>query len=526
MEQKFIIYQLLPRLFGNTNSNCVPKSSININGCGKFSDISFEILLKYKDLGITHIWYTGIYEHATKTDYSDLGIFRNSKDYVKGEAGSPYSIKDYYDVDPDLAINVINRIEEFQQLVDRTHKAGIKVIIDFVPNHVAREYFSDAKPEGIEDFDSSNYFLLNDKLTLPLNNQTYSEIPAKASGNDCFNSSPGSDDWYDTVKLNYTNRSTWLKMSKIIEYWANMGVDGFRCDMAEMVPVEFWEWLISGVKNNFENLIFIAELYSRDKYELFLEKGKFDFLYDKTGLYDTLRDVIGNKLPASSITSVWQAVDSIQNRLLNFLENHDEIRIASDFFAGNPEKAIPALGVSLLLNKSPFMIYFGQELGEKGMDEEGFSGVDGKTSIFDYWSIESVRNWLLHGKYPPIMSVYKELFYIALKVEAFSIGSTYDLNYANNDSDYFNNNFNYTFIRYYKKELYIIVANFSKMEKTLKIIIPEHLFVHFELKNKSISTGKKIFGGTEEFDALNFRSPFEITTKAYSLDIIKFNISN
>lgn len=526
MKQKFIIYQLIPRLFGNTNSNCVPDSSINKNGCGKFSDITTSILKEIKSLGITHIWYTGVLEHATKTDYSKLGIKSNNIDYVKGEAGSPYAIKDYYDVDPDLAIDVHNRLLEFENLIERTHKAGIKVIIDFVPNHVSREYSSDSKPSGIEDFNNQNYFLLDQNLILPINNQTYIEHPAKATGNDCYKSSPSKNDWYDTVKLNYTNDNTWLKMAQIIEYWANKGIDGFRCDMAEMVPVTFWEWLIPSIKSKHNSLVFIAELYSRDNYELYLEKGKFDFLYDKTGLYDTLRDVLMQNSPSSSITKAWQSIDSIQNRMLNFLENHDEVRVASDFFSGDPFKVIPALGVSLLLNSSPFLIYFGQELGEKGMDSEGYSGLDGKTSIYDYWSVKTVRDWLENKKVPEIRNKYKELLKIALNIEAFSRGGTFDLTYANSDSLYFDNNFNYAFLRHYKSAVYIIIANFSESVKDIAINIPIHAFESFGIINSSISKGKYIFGGSGYFPKLSYEEPFHLSINRYSLDIIEFNITN
>ena len=70
------------------------------------------------------------------------------KRQVKGKAGSPHAIKDYYDADPDIATDVPGRMNEFENLVNRTHRAGLKVIIDFVPNHVARQYHSDAQPDG------------------------------------------------------------------------------------------------------------------------------------------------------------------------------------------------------------------------------------------------------------------------------------------------------------------------------------------------------------------------------------------
>ena len=164
MTDKIIIYQLLPRLFSNTTENCVKNGSIEENGVGKLNDINSHVLENIKSLGVTHVWYTGVIEHATKTDYTKYGIDRDNPNIVKGNAGSPYAIKDYYDIDPDLAVNIPKRMEEFEALVERTHKNGMKVIIDFVPNHVARQYHSDSKPVGIEDLgqgDDNTYFFKN-----------------------------------------------------------------------------------------------------------------------------------------------------------------------------------------------------------------------------------------------------------------------------------------------------------------------------------------------------------------------------
>ncbi|KAA6333249.1 Cyclomaltodextrin glucanotransferase [termite gut metagenome] len=150
-KKKIIIYQVFTRLFGNTNTACLCGGSITENGCGKMSDFTVGALREIKKLGITHIWYTGIIEHATQTDYTAYGIAPDHPAIVKGKAGSPYAIKDYYDVDPDLANDVPKRMKEFENLVSRTHRNGLKMIIDFVPNHVSRQYRSDAHPAGIVD---------------------------------------------------------------------------------------------------------------------------------------------------------------------------------------------------------------------------------------------------------------------------------------------------------------------------------------------------------------------------------------
>lgn len=492
---KLIIYQLLPRLFGNSNSTNRPHGTIDDNGCGKFNHINSLALNGIKELGVTHVWYTGVIEHATKTDYTSFGIDNDHPAVVKGNAGSPYAIRDYFDVDPDLAENVPDRLAEFQALVERTHKAGLKVIIDFVPNHVARRYHSDVKPDGISDLGSNddknlafspnnNYYYFPGEAFKPgFDVDGYDEFPAKATGNDQFTASPGKDDWYETVKLNYgvdyqhgkqcffdPLPDTWLKMKDILLYWASFGVDGFRCDMAEMVPVEFWEWVIPQLKSDYSEIIFIAEVYQPALYRNYLFKGGFDYLYDKVGLYDKLRDIICNNHSACDITVVWQALEGIESRMLNFLENHDEQRIASDFFAGDAKKAFPALLVSAMLNDCPYMLYAGQELGEKGMDEEGFSGRDGRTTIFDYWGVSTLQAWANSGKFDggglseerkTIREYYRKALNLIRTEYALSKGKMYDLQYLNLHNSDYNPHKQFAWFRHSGKELILIVVNFE-----------------------------------------------------------------
>lgn len=382
---KIIIYQIFTRLFGNRNTSRIENGTIAENGCGKFNDFNAKTLKQIKNLGITHIWYTGVIRHATQTDYTKYGIPRNHPAIVKGKAGSPYAITDYYDVDPDLAIDVNNRMEEFEAMLQRTHKAGMKVIIDFVPNHVARQYHSLMKPEGVKDlgeddnkqngFDPQNnfyycpgcnfspYFDLYNGETEP-----YQENPAKATGNDHFGPCPGVNEWYETVKLNYgvdyyAGRigyfdpvpNTWHKMLDILLFWSSKGVDGFRCDMAEMVPAEFWGWATNRVKSKYSNIIFIGEVYNPSEYRNYISNG-FDYLYDKVGMYDTMRAATCGQCNTSAITHAWQANDDIRSHMLYFLENHDEQRVASTFFAGEGKKGIPAFVASVLMQQNPFML--------------------------------------------------------------------------------------------------------------------------------------------------------------------------
>ncbi len=513
MDRKSIIYQLLPRLFTNTNNHCIPGGTYKQNGSGKMNDISEKVLMGIKELGATHVWYTGIIEHATKTDYSEFGILPDNPHVVKGQAGSPYAIKDYYDIDPDLAVDVDNRMGEFEALVARTHEAGLDVIIDFVPNHTARCYYSDAKPAGIKDLgdddnlemffsQNNNYYYITRQLFAPSvdmgsGKQAYIEFPAKATGDDCFSAFPGVNNWYDTVKLNYgrdpgnwsTHYSpvpdTWMKMLHILRFWASKGVDAFRCDMVHMVPLEFWQWAIPNVKERYPRIKFIAELYDVKIYRDFIEKGGFDYLYDKVNLYDTLRGVQCHNFSAATITNCWQTVDGISKHLLNFLENHDEQRFGSKFYAGDPGKVIPSLVVSSMLSTGPMMIYAGQELGEQATDSEGFSGYDGRTTIFDYWSVATLRRWynngnpgneLLTPRERWLRNKYCTILNLCNSERAIAEGRFFDLMYVNYQNPTLNPHRQYVFVRSCDEETLVIAVNFSADSCDLAINVPRHAF--------------------------------------------------
>jgi glycosidase len=513
---KFVIYQVLPRLFGNFNSTNKHKGTKEENGCGKFNSFTVKALSELKSLGVTHVWYTGIIEHATQTDYSAYGIENDFPAIVKGIAGSGYAIKDYYDVDPDLAENVETRMTEFEELVNRTHKAKLKVIIDFVPNHVARQYHSDTKPKGVVDLgekDHSNwafsplnnfYYIPDQAFNPKFNVQGYKEFPAKVTGNDHFTASPSQNDWYETVKLNYGVNymeglqkqfdpipDTWFKMRDILLFWASKDIDGFRCDMAEMVPVEFWGWAVAQVKAQYPEIIFIGEVYHPTEYRNYLCNGKFDYLYDKVGMYELLRNVTSRNFPVREITNTWQSLGGIENQMLNFLENHDEQRIGSGFFSGNGMYAQPAMIVAATLTKAPVLIYSGQELGEQGMDSEGFSGLDGRTSIFDYWGVKSIQNWANEGKFDgakllpeqkELRAFYQKLLTITLNEKAITQGQMYDLEFANFDNPKFNTHEQYAYFRKYKDELLLFVLNFDDKYLDTEVEFPFEVFQYMKLK--------------------------------------------
>ena len=561
--EKMVIYQVFTRLFGNRTLACRQNGSIKENGCGKFNNFTEQALNDIKKLGATHIWYTGVIAHATKTDYSEFEIPKDHPAVVKGRAGSPYAIKDYYDVDPDLAVDVNNRMNEFRALVQRTHDAGLNIIIDFVPNHVARQYKSLAKPEGVKDLGEDDdksvsfapnnnfYYIPGEELKgdIDLYDEEagrYVEMPAKATGNNCFGAWPNRNDWYETVKLNYGvdyyNNSgchfnpvpdTWIKMRDILLFWAEKDIDGFRCDMAEMVPCEFWGWAIPQIKEKYPKIIFIAEVYNPNEYRNYIYNGHFDYLYDKVGLYDTLRAVICNSGSATSITSCWQSVSDIQSHMLNFLENHDEQRIASDFFAGCGLKAFPAMIVSACMNTNPVMIYFGQEYGERGMDNEGFSGRDGRTTIFDYWSIDSIRRWTNHGRFnthlmnhkeKTIHNFYRKLLNLCNEEKCISRGEFFDLMYANINGWQMNEHKQFVFLRKCEDEALLIAVNFSDISMRIAVNIPEHAFEYLQMPKFSKIKVKDLISDNEEKISFTSEKPTGIELPANSGKILKIHL--
>ena len=545
---KIVIYQIFTRLYGNRNTTRQEGGTIQENGCGKMNDFTPTTLKNIRDMGVSHIWYTGIIRHATQTDYTAYGIPKNHPAIVKGQAGSPYAITDYYDIDPDLATDVNHRMQEFEQLIERTHKAGMKVIIDFVPNHVARQYHSICKPEGVKDlgeednpqfgFDPQNnfYYCPGQRFTPYFDlyhgeNEPYIEEPAKATGNDCFHNAPGSNDWYETVKLNYgldyyAGRigyfnpipNTWSKMTDILLFWARKGVDGFRCDMAEMVPAAFWQWATDKVKFAYPQILFIGEVYNPAEYRSYLAAG-FDYLYDKVGMYDTLREVMRGNLSTSAITGAWQATDDIRSHMLYFLENHDEQRIASTFFAGDAQKGVPALVVSALLQQNPLMIYFGQEYGERGMDKEGFSGNDGRTTIFDYWSVDTIvraAQRKLTAQEKQLKALYDKIINIATTEKAAINGASFDLMYVNGRY-----NHEYAFIRKAGAEVLLVVANFADAAQALGITIPGHAFDFLNMKEKNAQATDLITGEKQKL-SLKRDEAVVVNVQANSAVVLKF----
>lgn len=511
---KTIIYQMIPRLWGNTEGARIKNGTIEQNGTGTFSKIDFPTLTYLKEMGISHVWYTGIIRHATACNTH--GCTASDPSWVKGNAGSPYSITDYFDVNPYLADNPNKRMEEFEDLLRRTHEAGLKAIIDFVPNHVARDYgrfspqpwTSDGRDAyghpvlGASDDNSVNWKSENDffyypgqYLKLPIKGK-YKEFPAKASGN-CYSPTPGINDWFDTIKINYcdTHTATWDKMYEAVRFWADKGVDGFRCDMVELVPVEFMKWLIAKIKEEFPAVIFVAEVYQRNQYRNYVKKVGFDYLYDKSGLYDAIKDIVRRNINGDGgyvdewqstkrITGNWQFLGDLQPRMLHFLENHDEPRFASEEIGKNAASTFSALCPSLFLNTAAFMLYFGEEVGERGNDEEGMSGYNCRTSIFDWWQVESITSLYkeihsiaaLDAERKSFLKRFREALRFAATEDAVGVGTTYDLCYCNMNSAGFDKDRHFLFLRSYRDCTLLFVSNFSANDARIDVYIPEHAF--------------------------------------------------
>jgi glycosidase len=530
---KHVVYQMMFHLWGNQNTDVKKNGSAAENGVTKFKDVSTKGLQALKKKGFSHLYTTGILEHATMEDMRDNGSPLDHPHVVKGRAGSPFAIKDYYDVNPFLADKPADRMTEFAAMLDRVHKADLKLVLDFVPNHLARAYYSDQKPAGVVDFGQNDnkdlsfsptnnfYYLPGTQFTVPTGvnppvqvTVPYIEIPAKVSGNNVFSAQPSINDWYETVKLNYGvdlqhgNKTyfdpipdTWLKMTDVLLYWTKKGVDGFRCDMAEMVPVEFWAYAIPKVKAVNPDAVFIAEIYNPAEYRNYIFKGGFDYLYDKVGLYDGIRHIMEKKQGATTadITRVWQQESGdFSNHMLRFLENHDETRLNSPgFAASNFWSTIPGMVLTASMHDGPLMIYFGQEFGEKAQEIEGFNQADDRTTMFDFYRVDTHQRWLNGGKFDGgkltadekvIDSFYTDLLAWINSSEVIQHGKFFDLQYAQNSS--YPKDKVYSYLRYTEKGRNLIICNFDSINHDFTIEIPSLALDMMGVKSVKLKTYK------------------------------------
>ena len=546
-DKKIVVYQVFTRLFGNKNTTNKPWGTIEENGVGKFNDFTDKALHEIKDLGVTYIWYTGVPHHALVRDYKAYGISDDDPEVVKGRAGSPYAVKDYYNVNPDLAVNPANRLQEFEDLIARTHKAGLKLIIDIVPNHIARKYEGKNNPEGVKDFGADDnvnveysrnnnfYYIPNNHFEIPdndipLNGEknplvdgVFDENPAKWTGNGSRKVKPDQNDWYETVKVNYGIRpdgskdfpelpagfdqksypehfafwqdkdvpDSWKKFKSIALYWTAKGVDGFRYDMAEMVPYEFWSYMNSAIKMKNPNAFLLAEVYNPNEYRNYIRLGKMDYLYDKVETYDKLKDVIRGKSSPDGLSDIQKGMSDIEHHMLHFLDNHDEQRLASSEFAGTPERGKPLMVVSTTISTSPTMVYFGQEVGEAGKEDAGF-GKPTRTSIFDYIGVPNHQRWMNEGKFDggqlsesekDLRDFYKRLLNFSINSSAL-MGSFEEIQSENRQNNPGYDELIYSYVRWSANQKLIVVANFSSEKiSEFDLKIPADIISKWNLKD-------------------------------------------
>ena len=558
--KKAVVYQVFTRLFGNKNTTNKPWGTIEENGVGKFNDFTDKALQEIKKLGVTHIWYTGVPHHDVIRDYTKYGISNDDPDVVKGRAGSPYAVKDYYNVNPDLAVDPAKRLQEFEALIKRSHANGLKVIIDIVPNHIARNYKGLTNPKGVKDFgaddntsveyarDNNFYYIPGKAFEVPtspdyrplngepnpLSDGKFSEFPAKWTGNGSREAKPDINDWYETVKVNYGVRpdgskdfpelpsgyenkgyqdhylfwkdqdvpSSWKKFRDIAMYWINKGVDGFRYDMAEMVPVEFWSYMNSSIKMTNPNAFLLAEVYNPKEYRNYIKLGKMDYLYDKVETYDHLKAVIqGNAMP-DPLSEIQESMADIEHHMLHFLDNHDEQRLASPEFAGTPEKGKPLMVVSATISSSPTMVYFGQEVGEPGNEDAGF-GKRSRTSIFDYIGVPHHQRWMNGGKFDggqltpkekELRDFYSRLLNFTLKSDAMT-GKFQEIQTINRNETANYDPGLYSYVRYTDAEKLIIVTNFSWVTtSTILLKVPADIISKWQLKGGEYPLKDQLYG--------------------------------
>jgi len=547
-EKKIVVYQVFTRLFGNKNTTNKPWGTIEENGVGKFNDFTPKALHEIKDLGVSYVWYTGVPHHAVIRDYTAIGVSNDDPEVVKGRAGSPYAVKDYYNVNPDLAVNPEKRLEEFEALIKRTHDADLKVVIDIVPNHIARKYEGKSNPVGVRDFgadddvtteykrDNNFYYIPNTPFQLPdgdkpLNGESnplidgkFDENPAKWTGNGSRMAKPDKNDWYETVKVNYGIRpdgskdfpelpagydklsnkehyefwkgksvpNSWIKFKDIALYWTAKGVDGFRYDMAEMVPYEFWSYMNSAIKHTNPDAFLMAEVYNPKEYRNYIYLGKMDYLYDKVETYDKLKEIIQGKTPPDGLSYIQNGLADIDVHMLKFLDNHDEQRLASSEFASSPEKGKPMMVVSAMISSAPIMIYFGQEVGEAGNENGGF-GTHSRTSIFDYVGVPNHQRWMNDGAFDggkltasekELRDFYKRLLNFSAKSSAV-MGQFQDLQEVNRQAALgYDPNHVYSFVRWSDTEKLIVVTNFSSEgANNFELKIPADIIKKCNLKD-------------------------------------------
>jgi glycosidase len=367
----------------------------------------------------------------------------------------------------------------------------------------------------------------------PLSDGKFQETPAKWTGNGSRMAKPDKNDWYETVKVNYGIRpdgskdfpelpagydtksykvhfefwrtknvpSSWIKFRDIALYWTAKGVDGFRYDMAEMVPYEFWSYMNSAVKMKNPDAFLLAEVYNPDEYRNYIRLGKMDYLYDKVETYDKLKDIIQGKSSPDGLSVIQKGMKDIEHHMLHFLDNHDEQRLASPEFAGTAEKGKPLMVVSTTISSSPTMIYFGQEVGEAANENAGF-GTHSRTSIFDYVGVPNHQRWMNNGKFDgglltdkekELRDFYKRLLNFSINSSAL-MGEFAEIQTINRQSTSGFDAGIYVYTRWSDTQKLIVVTNFSWIKaSSFELKVPSNIIQKWSLKDGTYTITDQLY---------------------------------
>lgn len=388
-----IIYEIFPRAYSKE---------------GTLKEIEKDIP-RLKELGVNVIWLMPIHP---------IGEIKR-----KGKYGSPYSIKDYYAINPEYGTP-----DDFKSLVKTAHKNDIKVIIDLVINHTSWD------------------------------NNLISEHPDWYVRNEDGEIISPNSDWTDVADLNYENRELRKYMVEMMKYWVReFDIDGYRCDVAELVPIDFW----NEARKELEKIKPVLMLAEGSLPEQHLEA--FDLTYS-WNVYDALARIIRKGHLPSVLDNVLESErykfpkGSLR---LRFNENHDKPRAVK--FFGEEGALLSALIVSTIPGVP--LIYNGQEYGD--------------TTELSLFEKVTMSRDTTSEKGKKFYAFYKKLFNFRKNSVALKRGEMIKAKTLNDDKIY-------AFWRKFKDETVLVIANLSTWGVTTKLQVDDVL-------RKKIKNGKVKF---------------------------------